>query len=219
MPIMAWVAASLVALAQPPRTRPPARGAAYNVALGKLVYAAPHTFWAPLQRGEPQAGLQRLTNGVFAGRAGVVSRETILLAPYSAALPEIVLPGPEQARMPRGTCFLEVDLGGVYRVDALTLEADAGGDYRLEGSREGRFWHSIWTAPAAFGQHGFVVRRSGPLVHPPDVRYLRVSGGMGYGVGDRPETFPGEARRLLFAVGELEAFTTQARPKENTILP
>ncbi|MDB5102275.1 MAG: hypothetical protein JWM80_6696 [Cyanobacteria bacterium RYN_339] len=218
MPIAAWVAATVIALGQPPRARPPAHGGGYNVARGKLVYASPHTFWAPLQRGEPQAGLQRLTNGVFAGRAGVVSRETVVLAPYTADLAEIVLPEPERQRMPRGTCYLEVDLGGVFQIDALALEADAAGDYRLEGSREGRFWHSLWTAPAAFGQHGFVIRRSGQLVHPADIRYVRVSGAAGYGLGDRPETFPGEARRLLYAASELEAYTSQALPHENRIL-
>lgn len=214
--ILAWAAAvaAVLALGEPPRQRPPGHGGAYNVALGKLVYAPPHAFWAPFERGEPQHGLQRLTNGVLAGGAGLVSRETILFAPYTADLPEVVLPEAERRRMAGGDGFLEVDLGGVYRVEAVALEADAAGDYKLQVSPNGRFWHSLWTAPAAFGHHGFVLRQSGPLVHPVDARYVRVAAGAGYGLGDRPETFPGEARRLLYAASELQVFTTQARPRE-----
>jgi hypothetical protein len=210
--ISAWAAVvtGVLALAEPPRKRPPAHGGAYNVALGKLVYAAPLTFWAPFERGEPQHGLQRLTDGVLAGRAGLVTRQAILFAPYTADLPEVVLPEAERQRMAGGGGFLEVDLGGVYRVEALALEADAAGDYKLEVSPNGRFWHSLWTAPAAIGHHGWVVRQSGPLVHPVDARYVRLSAS----VGDPIEAMPGSARRLLFAASELQVFTSQARPRD-----
>jgi hypothetical protein len=212
-----------LALADIPRGRPPVeRRVGYNVALGKLVFARAHTFYAPAHGGDAQVGLQRLTDGKFAGGTGIVSRQTVVLAPYTADLPELPLaslPDAERETMPTATGYMEVDLGGVYRVGELLLEADARGDYRLEGSREGRFWQSLCTMPAAFGQQGFVTRTGRPSSGPVDLRYVRVSGAAGYGVGNRPETFPGEARRVVFAVSELQVFTSQARPRPNTILP
>jgi hypothetical protein len=226
--VKALVLASIavqIALAEPPQGRPPNHRAPagwVNVARGRLVYARPGTFWAPGQRGEPQAGLQRLTDGILAGRAPLRSSATILLAPYTADLPSLPLadvPAALRASMTSGFGQLEVDLGGIYAVRALVLEADASGDYRVEASANGRFWRSLWTAPVAFGEQGYVVRSSGPLLHPQDVRYVRVSGAASYGVGNQVESFPGENRRTLYAVTELEVLCAPGRARSDTILP
>lgn len=216
-------ALAVLALGQPPIGHPPAHTppGMRNVARGCLVYARPGTYFAP-GAGDPQAGLQRLTDGVLAGRAPLVSRETLLIAPYTADLPELPLasvPATIRAGLATATGYLEVDLGGEFAIEALALEADASADYQLESSREGRFWHSLWTAPAAFGQHGWVLRTSGLLAQPREARFVRVSGAAGYGLADRPDTFPGESRRLVYAVTELEVFSRQVRPRTNTILP
>jgi hypothetical protein len=222
--VLAAVATQL-ALAAPPKAKAPVNAippGLFNVARGRIVYARAGTFWAPGLRGDPQAGLQRLTDGIFAGRAPLVSSAAILLAPYTGdvpALPLSELPGNLRASMKAGFGQLEVDLGGVYAVAALVLEADASSDYRVEASPNGRFWRSVWTAPAAFGQQGYVVRSSGALQHSLDARYVRVSGATSYGVAARPETLPGENRRSLFAVTELEVLSGQSRPRIDTILP
>ena len=86
--------------------------------------------------------------------------------------------GPASIIMAANYGQVTIDLGAVYPIRALLLQADNNDVYHVEGSADAFTWREIWVAPPRMDMQGLRTRFV-QLRRPAEARYLRVFGSDG----------------------------------------